>query len=197
MRAAKQCRTIVLWAALAIVAGASAAVAQGVYPAPPVAPGPGYPPPVGSQPIAPAPGYPVAPPPMVAPAPALSGEPAEIAHCLCLGQAVNMLHADMDAKQRAYDAVRDELARLDAQLQSARARMDVNNPQSVAQFRQLLEQRDAVYKRSTGLVTGDLSSATTRYNARVSEYDARCANRPRDPVLVSQVQATLACPPIY
>jgi uncharacterized protein (DUF885 family) len=103
----------------------------------------------------------------------------------------------MTAKQRAYDAVRDELARLDAQMEHARAGMNVDDPQSVARFRQLLEQRDAAFKRSTGPVTGDLSSATERYNARVGEFNSRCANRPRNPDLLSTVQATLSCPPLY
>jgi hypothetical protein len=126
-----------------------------------------------------------------------SPEAAEIAACLCLGQAVNALSADMTTGRRAYDSVQDELARLDAQLQGARAGMDVNNPQAVAQFRQLLEQRDAAFQRSTSLATGDLASATERYNARVNEYNARCANRPRDPGLLGEVQARLSCPPPY
>jgi hypothetical protein len=75
--------------------------------------------------------------------------------------------------------------------------MDVDNPQSVARFRQLLGQRDAVFQRSTSLAAGDLAGATERYNARVNEYNARCANRPRDPVLLDRVQATLSCPPPY
>ena len=29
----------------------------------------------------------------------------------------------------------------------------------------------------------------------MSEYNARCADRPRNPVLLNQVQATLVCPP--
>jgi len=170
MRSATRYQAAVLWAGMAAVGAVSPAAAQ----APP------YPP----------------PPPPIATAPA-SSEAAEIAACLCLGQGVSALHADMDAKQRAYDAVRDELARLDAQLQTARAGMNVDNPQSVAQFRQLLEQRDAAFKRSTGLITGDLNSATERYNARVGEFNSRCANRPRNPELLSQVQATLSCPPLY
>lgn len=172
MRSAMRYRAAMLWAGVAAAVAASPAAAQ-------------------------APGYLAPPRSSAVPAPLASPEEAEIAHCLCLQQAVSALDADMIAKQRAYDAVRDELARLDAQLQSARAGMDVNNPQSVAQFRQLLEQRDAAFKRSTGLVTGDLSSATAHYNARVNEYNSRCANRPRDPVLLSQVQATLSCPPLY
>jgi len=181
MRSATRYLAVVLWVGIAVIAAASSAAAQA----------PGYPPPP--------PGYPQPQPPPYAavPAPALSGEAGEIAACLCLAQAVSTLHADMDAKQRAYDAVRDELARLDSQLQAARAGMNVDNPQSVAQFRQVLEQRDAALKRSTGLITGDLSSATARYNARVNEYNPRCANRPRSPELLSQVQATLSCPRLY
>jgi hypothetical protein len=135
------------------------------------------------------------------PYPAPAGMPvpeaSDIAHCLCLQQAVDALDADMNARQQAYQAARDDLARIDAQLQSARAGVDVNNPQSVAQFRQLLERRDAAFHRSTSMATGDLSSITERYNARVNEHNARCANRPRDPVLLQNVQATLSCPPVY
>jgi len=130
-------------------------------------------------------------------APPPSPQAAEIAACLCLRQAADALGAEMTAKQRAYDALRDELARLDSQLQSERASIDVNNPQSVAQFRQLLERRDAVFRRSTGPVAADSAAAVGRYNARIGEFNARCANQPRDPVLLSQVQATLSCPPPY
>jgi len=174
MRQAMWYRAVVLWAGVAAVAAASPAVAQAPLYSPP-------------------------PPPYygAGPAPALSGEPGEIAACLCLQQAVGALGADMAAKQRSRDAVNDELRGLDAQLQSARSGMDVNDPAAVARFRQLLERRDAAFRRSTGLVTGDLSSVTARYNQRVNEYNARCANRPRDPGLLASVQATLSCPPSY
>jgi len=149
--------------------------------------------------LAQAPPYPPPPPPPygAVPAPALSGEAADIAACLCLRQAVDTLGADMAAQRRSRDAVNDELTRLDAELQAARAGMDVNDPAAVARFRQMLAQRDAAFRRSTGLVTGDLSSVTARYNARVNEYNVRCANRPRDPGLLASVQATLTCPPPY
>ena len=173
MRSVRWCRRAVLWAGVAVFAAISPAVAQ-------------------------APSYPPPPPPYVAvPAPRLSGEAGDVAACLCLRQAVDVLGADMAAKQRSRDEINAELSRLDAELQRARARVDVNDPAAVARFRQLLEQRDAAFRRSTGLVTGDLSSATTRYNARVNEYNARCSNRPRDPGLVASVQATLSCPPPY
>ena len=124
-------------------------------------------------------------------------EAADIASCLCLRQAVDTLGGEWNARQQAYDTVRDDLARLDDQLQRARAGMDVNNPQNVAQFRQLLEQRDAAFRRSTEMATGDLAGAIERYNVRVNEYNARCANRPRYPGMLAQVQATLRCPPPY
>jgi len=101
----------------------------------------------------------------------------------------------MNAKQASYDALRDEVAQLDAEMQTERARINVDNPQSVAHFRQLLERRDAAFRRSTALATGDLNSAIALYNARTGDYNARCANRPRDPALLNRVQATLACPP--
>ena len=171
MRSAMLYRAAVFWAGVAAVAAASPAVAQ----APP------YPPP----PLSAVPGPPASP------------EATEIAACLCLGQAVAALGADMSAKQRSYAAVRDEVARLDARLERERAGMDVNDPQSIARFRQVLEQRDAAYRRSTGLVTGDLSSVIERYNSRINEYNARCANRPRDPELLGRVQERLSCPPLY
>jgi len=173
MRSARGYRAAVLWAGVAVVAAISPAVAQ-------------------------APPYPPPPPPYGAvPAPPRSGEAGDIAACLCLRQAVDVLGADMAAKQRSRDELNAELARLDAEMQRARAGMNVNDPAAVAQFRQLLQQRDAAYRRSTGLVTGDLSSATSRYNARVNEYNTRCANRPRDPGLLASVQATLSCPTPY
>jgi hypothetical protein len=163
----------VLWAGLAVVAAIAPALGQ-------------------------APPYPPPPPPYGAvPAPPRSGEAGDIAACLCLRQAVDVLGADLAAKQRSRDALNAELSRLDAQLQSARAGMDVNDPAAGARFRQLLDQRDAAYRRSTGLVTGDLSSATSRYNARANEYNTRCANRPRDAALLAGVQASLSCPPPY
>lgn len=170
MRSATRYRAAMVWAGVAAMAATAPAVAQApLYPPPPVA-------------------VPAAPP---------SPEAAEIAACLCLGQAVAALSADMTAKQRSYDSVQDELTRLDAQLATERARIDVDNPQSVARFRQLLEQRDAAFRRSTNLATGDLSRAIERYNARVNEYNSRCANRPRNPELLGRVQATLSCPPPY
>jgi hypothetical protein len=169
-------------AAIAAAGTGPVAMAQApvpVYPAPPVV-------------VAP----PVLPPPVVAvPAAPASPEAADIAACLCSRQAVDALGAQMAGGRQSYDQTLSELSRMDAQLEQERASMDVNNPASVARFRQLLQQRDALYRRSSGPVVTDLSAVVARYNARVNEYNARCADRPRNPVLVASVQATLTCPP--
>lgn len=172
MRSWARYRAAVLWAGVAAFALASPAASPAVAQAPPY------------------------PPPPLSGAPA-SPEAADIAACLCLGQAVTTLNANMTAQQRSYAAARAELTRLDSQLEKARAGMNVNDPASVARFRQLLDQRDAAFRRSTGLATGDLKIAIARYNARINDYNARCANRPRNPELLAQVQATLSCPPPY
>jgi hypothetical protein len=128
-----------------------------------------------------------------APPPPASPEAADIASCLCLKQEVDALSAETASRQRERDEIRSELDRIGAQLEAERARMDVNNPEAVARFRQLLERRDDLFRRSSGDVVAAVSGTTERYNARVGEYNGRCANRPRDPRLLAQVQATLSC----
>jgi hypothetical protein len=123
-------------------------------------------------------------------------EPAEIGACLCLQQAVSTLSAEMNARSQALDAVTRQLADLDAQLARDRSTINVNDPDAVARFKALLERRDAAYRQSVGPVYGDATQATARYNARVNEYNARCANRPFNSVLVAQIQPTLSCPPL-
>jgi hypothetical protein len=122
-------------------------------------------------------------------------EAADIAACLCLQRAVDAAGTTMGDSQRAYDASRQEVAGLDTQLQSARASLNVDDSAAVARFRQLLERRDAVFRQSSGPLFAQYSNAVARFNERSGEFNARCANRPTNPVLLSQVQATLVCPP--
>jgi len=121
---------------------------------------------------------------------------AEIAACLCLDQAVKTLRADMDAKNQALNATTQRLADFDAQLARDKPQVNINNPDSVARYKALLEQRDAAYRQSIGSVHTDATAATARYNARVSEYNARCANRPFPSDLVAAAQSRLMCPPL-
>lgn len=121
-------------------------------------------------------------------------EASEIAGCLCQQRDLQRLSANLAVQRRAYDQIRGELDRLDAELQRDHAAIDVNNPQAVEQFRQKLAERDALFQRSTGSAAATLTSATTRYNAAVDQYNTQCANRPRDPTLLAQVQEMLSCP---
>jgi hypothetical protein len=117
--------------------------------------------------------------------------------CVCLRIAVDALGADLAAKRQAYDGMQGEIGQIDNQMQAERSRMDVNSPEAIARFRQLLERRDALFRQSSGPVFGELSAATDRYGARVQEYNTRCAGRPMEPGLLAQAQATRACPPPY
>ena len=80
----------------------------------------------------------------------MSSDPAEITTCLCMQQGVAALSGDMSAKTQALAAVRQHLADLDAQLAQARPNVDVNNADSVARYKALLQQRDAAYQQSLG-----------------------------------------------
>ena len=131
------------------------------------------------------------------PPPPASPEAADIASCLCLKQEVDALSAETSAKQQDYTEIQSQLDRIGAELEAERTRMDVNDPAAVARFRQLLGRRDELFHRSTGELVPAMSGTVERYNARVNEYNSRCASRPRDPRLVAQVQATLACPRTY
>jgi hypothetical protein len=117
--------------------------------------------------------------------------------CACLSLAVEALGADLAARRQGYEGLQGELGQLDNQLQSERSRMNVNNPADIARFRQLLERRDALFRRSSGQAFNELSQATNRYGARVQEYNSRCAGRPLEPALVAQARATRVCPPPY
>ena len=161
-------RLAAAFVALAVIAAASAASAQTPYPAYPAPPAP-----LPSGPLS---------------------DAAQVASCLCLHQEVDALSAELTARQQAYDAARDEVAALDTQLQQARGSVDVNNPQSVAQFRELLARRDAAFRRQRGAIFTDLSGTTERYNARVGQYNAQCT-RPMSPDAIARAQATLSCPP--
>jgi hypothetical protein len=130
----------------------------------------------------------------VAQVPPPGSEAANVAACLCLKHEVDALSAETAAKQHELADLRAELGRIDSQLEAERTRMDVNNPESVARFRQLLQRRDELFQRSTNDVAPSAASTVERYNARIGEYNSGCANRPRDPRMLAEVQATLVCP---
>jgi capsule polysaccharide export protein KpsE/RkpR len=101
--------------------------------------------------------------------------------CWCLKQAVDDTNTDLATKQSALSASQANLAQLDGQLAQLRANLDVNNPQAVAQFRQLLAQRDAAFRESNGDIVTAVQAATARYNQAVASYNNQCAGRPLPP----------------
>ena len=109
----------------------------------------------------------------------MPGPPGAV--CLCMKQSVDAANADMSAKNSALGAARAELDGIDQQLAAARAGVNVDNPQAVAQFRQLLEQRDAAAKRAGGSALTDAQAASARYNDAVAAYNNQCAGRPLPP----------------
>jgi len=128
------------------------------------------------------------------PPPPMGPEAAAIRECLCLQQSMDRAATVMNEKRRGLDALRDQLARADAALDRARSALNVNDPQAVAQFRQQLEQRDALFRRTNGEIVADVTAAVDRYDHWVAVYNGQCANRPMDAILKSQIQATLSCP---
>jgi hypothetical protein len=125
----------------------------------------------------------------------IPNEPAEINACVCLQMTSAALAADKDAKSQTLAAASQQLADLNAQLASERARIDVNNPDAVARYKALLERRDAAY----GQISPAQSAAATavaRYNATVDEHNRRCAGRPFNSDLVAQIRAHPNCPPL-
>lgn len=122
-------------------------------------------------------------------------EPAEINACVCLQLASAALAADKDAKSQALAAVNQQLTDLDAQLASARSRIDVNNSDAVARYKVLLERRDAAYGQISP-AQSVAAAAVARYNATVDEHNRRCAGRPFNSELVAQIQAHPNCPPL-
>ena len=101
--------------------------------------------------------------------------------CLCLKQSVDASYADMQTKQGQYGAAKTQLSQLDNSLATERSSVDVNNPQAVAQFRQQLAQRDALFRQTNGEFISATQAATANYNQAVAAYNNQCAGRPLPP----------------
>lgn len=145
--------------------------------------------------LAQSPPPPPPPPPGMTPVPAVppSPEADAIRDCLCLQRSMEHAMSVMTDKRNGLDRINAELRQADADLEHERAALNVNDPQAVAQFRQRLDQRDALFKRSTGSIVNDVTAAVQHYNDRVHAYNEQCANHPFNSVLQAQIRATLSC----
>ena len=127
----------------------------------------------------------------------MANNPAEINACLCLERGVETLSQQMASRTQALAAARQRLADLDAQLARERPQVQVNDPQSVAQYKALLDRRDDAYRQlSVGPLVSDADQAVSRYNREANEYNARCANHPFNSLAMSEMQGHLSCPPL-
>jgi ABC-type transporter Mla subunit MlaD len=103
------------------------------------------------------------------------------AACLCLKQALDNASTDMVAKNSALAAARAELDQLDQQLSTMRSQVNINDPDAVARFRQLLEQRDVAAQRAGGPTLAESQAATAAYNDAVNSFNNQCGGRPLPP----------------
>jgi hypothetical protein len=123
-----------------------------------------------------------------------SDNPAEINACLCLERAVETSSQSMNERTQALAAARQHLADLNAELAHERPLVNVNDQNSVDQYKALLERRDAAYRESIGPVVSEADQAVARYNALANQYDSQCANHPFNSAILQDMQAHLTCP---
>jgi hypothetical protein len=107
---------------------------------------------------------------------------------------VSTLAQDVMARNRDYEQKRKTLEDLDAEVAAKRSRVDVNNAEDVAAFRDLLARRDAAADEFATKTSPDYSAMVDRYNGRVSAFNGQCSGKTYDPAALASVRAALACP---
>lgn len=120
--------------------------------------------------------------------------PQEVSACLCREAAVNTLGSDVAARRTIYEQRRQELERLEAELAAMRQKMNVNNPEEVAAYARLFDQRNAALDAFSRAATPDYAAIVERYNQRVAEYNSTCAGKAYDTVVLATVRQSLSCP---
>jgi len=120
--------------------------------------------------------------------------PRDIAACLCENQNVSQLKTELDQQKQAYDAAKADYDGLSAQAESSRGQVNVNDSNSIAAYRQLLERRDTAEYHFKVEVAPPYAAAVTRYNQAVQAYNTGCATKMYDSVVLAEVQKTLYCP---
>jgi hypothetical protein len=147
---------------------------------------------VTPAPVTPAPGTPV-------PVPSAPGGviavPQQVQACLCLEQRVNDLGTDIATRRQTYEQRRQEVSRLDSELASLRQRMNVDNPDDVAAYARLFDQRNAAFDALSRDVEPQYAASVERYNRAVADYNNSCYTQSYDATVLATVRPTLSCPP--
>jgi uncharacterized protein YukE len=120
--------------------------------------------------------------------------PDRIRDCLCQEQSMADFNTEMLNQRKAYDDQRQLFQQLDQDVQTARPRLDVNDPNAVDAFKRLLDRRDAAQQAFSGDVTRNYADAVTRYNQAVTSYNASCAGKTYDADQLAAVRRNLSCP---
>jgi hypothetical protein len=108
-----------------------------------------------------------------------------VAVCVCLGRSVDEKLREMNARRALYDQARANVARLEADLESARKNVDVNDPAAVTAFRENVLAFDAARQRTQDNALPDY--------ARAGEYARRCAGKALDPAMKADIERNLVC----
>lgn len=121
-------------------------------------------------------------------------DPNAIRSCLCEQQFVLALQDGVASRRQALESSQRSQASLANQVDTRRAQINVYDNAELNAFKQLLQQRDASIA-ATADATKTYDDAAERYNQSVASYNANCAGRSYDEVVLRQIQAApLACP---
>jgi hypothetical protein len=120
-------------------------------------------------------------------------DPTTIRSCLCEQQYVLALQDAVAARRDRLDSSQRTQNSLNNQVATRRAAINVYDTTELDGFKQLLQQRDDSIA-TAATAADDYDRVANAYNDASTGYNATCAGRSYDPVVLQQAQATLACP---
>jgi len=119
--------------------------------------------------------------------------PYEISQCLCLQRELATRETTLNARRDAYEALAREIHGAEVAVSDERPLVDVTNQLAVDEFKQQLDQLDALKTRQARVTLPEYQAAVTRYNDTVARYTQRCSGHTLDPEASAQLRANLIC----
>ena len=120
--------------------------------------------------------------------------PREIAACLCQDQTVSNLRDEVELQKQVYDTSKSEYDALVAEAEAQRDRVNINDSDAIAAYRQLLERRDIAEANFKLEAAPTYAAVVARYNQAVQSYNANCSGKGYDPDALEIAQKDLYCP---
>jgi hypothetical protein len=130
----------------------------------------------------------------IAPPVQILSAPDQVRACLCAEHSLAQQSDALSKRRAAYEQMKQELTALDTRVLTERPKVNVNDPNAVAAFRQLLEKRDVTQRNFAGDQTTQLDQAVGQYNQGVADFNRDCASKSYDAGVLSQVRGNLTCP---